>query len=338
MNDMGATVLAQYELEVSKVNRIRGGFLCDTLQGLKVMTEYKGSILKLELLEKLLQVLREGGMEQVDCLVKNAQGQLFAQDADGRCYIIKDWYTGKECDVKNIRDIRMGTHLLARCHKILSSVKPEDLEQMSEDYETMIGTIKKDDTIMTEYKKRNAELKRVRNYIRKKNHKNEFELELLSYYEMFFEKAHEAYIQAEQSAYEQLQSQSVSQGKWVHGAYHYHNILLDRQTAAVTNWEHCRMDLQISDLYLFMRKVLEKHNWDMKIGSEMLEHYDKVRTITQDEKNILKVFFSYPEKFWKISNQYLNRNKAWIPAKNIEKLQMVAKQNDEKEKFLTMVF
>ena len=31
----------------------------------------------------------------------------------------------------------------------------------------------------------------------------------------------------------------------------------------------------------------------------------------------------YPEKYWKIINQYNNGKKSWIPDKNVEKLQAV---------------
>jgi hypothetical protein len=36
---------------------------------------------------------------------------------------------------------------------------------------------------------------------------------------------------------------------------------------------------------------------------------------------------SFPEKFWKIINQYYNAGKAWVPAKNIDKLKIVIEQN-----------
>ena len=35
----------------------------------------------------------------------------------------------------------------------------------------------------------------------------------------------------------------------------------------------------------------------------------------------------FPEKFWKIINQYYNAGKAWVPAKNIDKLKIVIEQN-----------
>ena len=48
--------------------------------------------------------------------------------------------------------------------------------------------------------------------------------------------------------------------------------------------------------------------------------------------------FAYPEKFWKIVNFYYNAPKAWIPEKNLEKLEKVVSQEKAKMNFLKEVF
>lgn len=42
----------------------------------------------------------------------------------------------------------------------------------------------------------------------------------------------------------------------------------------------------------------------------------------------------YPEKFWKIVNFYYNSGKAWIPDKNLEKLEKICEQEQQKTEFL----
>ena len=42
---------------------------------------------------------------------------------------------------------------------------------------------------------------------------------------------------------------------------------------------------------------------------------------------MLVSLLSIPEKFLKIINQYYNAGKAWVPAKNIDKLKVVISQN-----------
>ncbi len=52
------------------------------------------------------------------------------------------------------------------------------------------------------------------------------------------------------------------------------------------------------------------------------------KIINQEEHNILKIMFSYPEKFWKIINYYFNSNKAWYSEKNEEKLKQLQNQEE----------
>ena len=70
-----------------------------------------------------------------------------------------------------------------------------------------------------------------------------------------------------------------------------------------------------------MRKILEKSGWNINLAEEMLKTYHRIRPISAEEWENLKIRFTYPEKFWKLSNYYYTHNKAWISEKNTEKLQ-----------------
>ena len=101
-----------------------------------------------------------------------------------------------------------------------------------------------------------------------------------------------------------------------------------------TNFEKSYIGLQIADLYQFVRKVMEKNDWDIMYGSNMIEAYDKVRTISKPELQILYLLLLYPEKFWKITNFYYNGKKSWVSERNIQKLNSIGEQNEKKEMFL----
>ena len=71
------------------------------------------------------------------------------------------------------------------------------------------------------------------------------------------------------------------------------------------------MDVQVLDLYYFLRKVMEKHHWDVKFGDAMLEMYSRIRPLSQAEIEYISLKLIYPEKFWKVANAYYQSNKAW---------------------------
>jgi len=106
----------------------------------------------------------------------------------------------------------------------------------------------------------------------------------------------------------------------------------------VVNFEKLKRDNPVQDVYLFLRKVMEKNNWSTGLGREMLAAYEAIRNLDAYSRKELYYRFAYPEKFWKIANFYYNSAKVWIPEKNLEKLEKVIRQEQEKQVFLREVF
>ena len=140
------------------------------------------------------------------------------------------------------------------------------------------------------------------------------------------------------STYLQMEKEVEEKGTIMHGEYNYHNLLICADGIAVTGFERAHYGIQLEDLYYFMRKILEKHQYAPQLAERMLQADDKENTLDREKREYLAVRFAYPEKFWKISNMYYHSNKAWIPEKNTEKLEKVIAQTEEKKYFLESVF
>lgn len=106
----------------------------------------------------------------------------------------------------------------------------------------------------------------------------------------------------------------------------------------MTNFDKWNYDIQMADLYQFMRKILEKHDWDIRLGQKMLQAYEQVRPITKEEFENLRVRFAYPEKYWKLANYYYTHNKAWISQKNVEKLNKLTNQHEKWRNFVENIY
>ena len=53
-------------------------------------------------------------------------------------------------------------------------------------------------------------------------------------------------------------------------------------------------------------RVLEKQNYDARLGRKMLKTYSEVRPLRDEELEYLGIRLLYPEKFWKLANYYYN--------------------------------
>lgn len=196
---------------------------------------------------------------------------------------------------------------------------------------------------LKEYEKHNRELARVWTYLKKKGQKQVFEIRLLSVMEHFTRQARavtEHWRPLEQERLLELERMPEQKRPltFCHGDYQHHNILKTRDGWYLVNFEKMQADDPIRDIYLFMRKVMEKNNWLEPLGRELLTVYESIRPLEDYSRTDLYYRFAYPEKFWKIANFYYNSGKAWIPEKNLEKLEKVIRQEEEKQTFLRAVF
>ena len=170
------------------------------------------------------------------------------------------------------------------------------------------------------------EMKRVYSYMRNKKQKNEFEIFAMDCFSQFYENG----IEAE----EMLAKLEMASGKVCHGDYNYHNVLFTSKGIATTCFDKACRGEPLMDLYYFLRKEMEKNNWEASIGEAVLKGYEKQINLSERGNRFLYVMLRYPEKYWKLLNQYYNRKKSWLSARNMEKLIGVKEQTVRKEKFL----
>lgn len=327
VNDRAVELLEQYDIEVLRTRKGRGAILCETSQGCLIFKEYAGSQERIALQDRLLGQAAEAGLVQVERIVPDREGALFVKDNDGVKYVLKTWQDGRECSIHDRGECVEAVRLLAKLHG--SMTLPEDTPGLPAAFSAEY-----------EYDKRNRELRRVKKYLQQKKQKNWFEISLRKAMDGFLEQA--AAVTEEWKEYAPLYAgeskRNGGQAAFCHGDYQYHNILHGAGGWLLVNFEKYVRDNPIRDLYLLLRKLLEKENWSISLGTALLEAYEKERPMSAGSRIDLYYRLAYPEKFWKIANFYYNSGKAWIPEKNQEKLEKVIAQEKEKQRFLDGVF
>jgi hypothetical protein len=150
--------------------------------------------------------------------------------------------------------------LLAKLHNSMQKVPLlEEIQSVSED------------SVLQEYEKRNKELIRIRNFLRKKKQKQIFERELYLVMDVFLEQART--VTEDWSRYAQELHLTETAATYYHGNYQYHNIICYEDEWYVINFERCQQGSQIRDVFLLLRKLLEKNDWQPDFGKELLEAY-----------------------------------------------------------------
>lgn len=321
-------ILEKYPLEIRNTGKARGAFFCETDQGSMLLKEFRGSKERVAFLESMLNFLNDQGFV-VEAIVRTKEEQLLSSDDDNQTtFLLKTWYTGKECDVKNRENLILTVKKLAGFHNLVRCYEgdiPEFLMEKQED-------------LLEEYRRHNRELNKVKNYIRAKHKKNAFETLFMEKQEYFRKQGEEVANQLQQ------QLDKISEVQWMHmcgichGDFNQHNVIFHGTEIIFLNFEKMSMDIQVIDLSNFMRKILEKYNWNPSLGIELITAYDQVRKLSWIELEQLYLRLAFPMKFWKIANHYYNSRKSWVSGRDIEKLQKVLEQEEARKQFLRMLF
>lgn len=321
-------ILEQYEVEIRSTVKGRGALGCDTDQGTMLLKEFRGSKERAAFLCDILFFLAEKGFA-AETIVAAKDGRVMVKDElDNKCYLLKNWYLGRECDVRNREDIMAAIKKLASFHSLAKSYQNEIPDFLKAEK----------DSLLKEYERHNRELNKVKNYIRNKNKKNQFEMLFMKVYENYRTQANEVTEQLKQQAGRLEEDVEEEMRGLCHGDYNQHNVLLCQGEWVVLNFEQMTYDIMVQDLANFVRKILEKYNWNTGLGIEMITEYDNIRKLMPEELEQLYLRLAYPKKFWKIANHYSSSRKSWISGRDIEKLEKIIDQEPQRKQFLKMLF
>lgn len=322
--NLSSQLLEQYPFEVSDIQKGRGAYICTTNEGKIILKEFAGSAQRAESVAIVLNKAREAEIA-CDQIICTKEGGVLAKDIDEISYYARYNIDARECDVRNRDDIFLAVQEMARLHVAL--------------HKTDIACVSvPQKAFYQEVVRHNREIKKLRNYIHGKHQKNEFEMIFMNHYTVFLEEA----VRVEERLNQWLEEAGAAQIENMygicHGDFNQHNVLFRGREIILTNFEQVCYDAQIIDLAHFLRKLMEKHNWNVGLAADLIGAYEKERRLSRMEWEQLYMRMAYPEKFWKVANHYYNSNKAWVSGRDIEKLNKVIEQEEIRQQFLRMLF
>lgn len=318
MYNQTEAILSQYELEIQEVTKGRGAFICDTNKGKLLLVPFRGSKEKGALLAQFLAGVeeKEFPVEQIE--MNKSQEAVTEDEYTGERFILKTYIEGTEISTSKTADMKEAAALLAVYHNVAQRVEMKLPEQRRPESTTEVC------------RRHYRELIKVRNYIRNRKKKNEFEQIYMKNFEHNRKSAEDSLVL--------LEEQGEVDCLYCHGDYNQHNVLLANGRYRIVHFENLHYNWAMIDLANFVRKMLEKNAWEEKLGIELLAEYHHYRPIGREEFQQLCGLLLFPEKFWKVTNHYMNSRKAWISERDIEKLKTVIEQEERRLKFMENLF
>ena len=111
-----AEVFEQYDMEILSTRKGRGSTIITTADGMRILEPFRGSMVRLEQEYVLKQLFSEKGLNSIDYIIPNKDGQLFSCDKYRQPYVLKKHFEGEECDMRDSSDITAAVKALSEFH------------------------------------------------------------------------------------------------------------------------------------------------------------------------------------------------------------------------------
>lgn len=323
-------VYEMYDVQPEHIGRGRGAMVLHTDKGIRQVRAVTVSESRLAAEYEFKERLCEAGYTYTDRLVKNTDGDLVTYDRYGNPFAMRMYFEGREMNVQNRQEILLAVDNLVELHRA-----GREAWKLSEND---MQLREKNDL-----RRRNRELKRIIHYVSKQSPKREFEALYMKAFPYFYAQGL-ACEKMEADGMTQSMSELGENREWqadrhigyCHGSYNYHSVLIRPGEAhvATINFDRFHVGNQLQDLYYFMRKTVEKNGYSFELLTAILQQYHKGCPLGQEDFAYIYGLYRYPEKFYKLSNQYMNSNKNRISPKMIEKLNRIIEEEEKKQALL----
>ena len=329
MAEKMSEVYELYDVTIDHMGRGRGASLLYTDKGIWQLRAAAAGEHRLLSEYEFKERLYAAGFAHVDRLVKNTQGELITCDRYGNPFVMRMYFDGREMNVGSKNEIMLAVDNLVEFHRAGAVVWREADQDMQ--------LREKNDV-----RRRNREMKRVYNYIMKQSPKREFETLFLKFFSYFYEQGLQCEREEAAQAGTEKQIQEGNHVGYCHGNYNHHSVLIcqtgGNRYVATINFDKYHVGNQLQDLYYFIRKTVEKNGYSFQLLEAILERYADGCALRQADIRYIYRKYRYPEKFYKLSNQYINGSKARISPKMVEKLNRISEEEEKKQELLGKLF
>jgi len=283
----------------------------------------------------IYKYLNSRGFSNTDSIILTKNDNI-TMEIDGKKYVCNKVLHGKQCSAENLQDIKKAAKLLAFMHNSaegFTSEKALELNALviSESENTYIknelGELK------DVFAHRSNELARFKKSATRG--KSVFDYEYRSIADKYCNKAFELCQALKESKYDEISAEYDLLGAVCHKKYTFHNVVFnEKDNGGIINFEQASIDLPLFDIANLIKRRMKKCGWKVSEALEILEEYSKIRNLSRDEFEIMRITLSYPQKLWRVVNKYYNSRRSWCEKSCLLKLSEFQSESEEIEKFI----
>jgi CotS family spore coat protein len=291
----------QFGIKIENIKPNKGVYYLKTDKGVRCLKKINYGIQKLLFVYGAKEHLINNGYTNVDKYYLNIDGLPYAL-VNEDIYTLSSWIDGKECDFQNKEELLVAAKNLALLHLASRGYEPPENSKLKTDLGRWPHLMEK----------RIKSFDRMRDMGRKKSMKTAFDLSYIKEVQFYKDLGKRATAILGDSKYMELCSIAEEEKGFCHHDYTYHNIIIDTNNRVnIIDFDYCKREVRIYDLANFLIKVLKRVQWNLEYCKLVIEGYNSVSPIKDEEYRVLFAFLVFPQRFWRLSNRYYYNEVNW---------------------------
>lgn len=287
-------LIAQYNISIKRHQYSRGYYYIDTPKDKRILRKVSIPKEQVAFQYEIMCSIRQRGFMALNPIHLTKKNMPYALYED-KLYVMQSYEDSEELDFKDKQDLKGCVSLLSAFH-----LAAKDIKSVNRNIEN--SNMK---NIYDYFAKRYVEGVKLKKAVCKSAQRTAFEIMFLEACPYYHELEEKALSQIDREVCLRLISEAKSGYTIMHNDYNYHTVSKGKQNNYfINNMDNCTYNVQIIDLANLLTKIMQKNNWDIGYLLELIEVYNQIRPLSQDELKVLKAMLIFPEKYASICQKY----------------------------------
>ena len=266
---------------------------------------------KTELLEK--------GVGNIDTYLVNSEGLPYAE-RDGRLYTVTRFFGSNELNFMNSNQVAVTLRRIGIIHRCLRDMESSIVYAAGESRNTVIE----------KYTKELKDMARIKKLMGKRM----WDMDIASVYDSFMERAEKSVERLKELGYGEKTT-------YCHNGLKEGNIIYKKGRVYIIDWDNMKHMSYIEDIAFFIKRYMRKNcYYSHNSGSPYMDlecamnKYATYKSIDNEEYEILRAIFSYPQRFIDTIKEGFRTGKTFLPSGVRRKLEECIEQKSFEEEYL----
>ena len=314
----------QFNIKIESIKPNKGVYHLKTNKGEKCLKKINYGAQKLLFVYGAKEHLINNGFDKIDKYDLNIDGEPYAI-VNEDLYTLSQWIPGRECDFYNMEEVVLASKNLAMLHIASKGYEPPENSKLKSDLGRWPHLMEK----------RIKALDKMRDMIRKRTNKTEFDLTYIKTMQFYKELGKRAIDVLNDSDYYKICEETEKHKSFCHHDYTYHNIIMDEDSNVnVIDFDYSKREIRVFDMSNFMIKVLKRNNWNFEFAKGIIEGYCSVSDLLNEEYRVLYSFLLFPQRFWRLANRYYYNEVNWGQNTFTKKIESLIEEQQEYMRFV----